>query len=513
LEEREYEIIKLQTQNKSLQESVLQLQSENQNLQQKYDSLEEAMQQDIESLKLSSQDETQSLQMILSQKESTQQALSKKLHDSEQKQMQKDEEVLALRTNLEKQRQSYSEALNALDDLKREYSTFQHNYQIQMQAQSDSSIWEQKFKEESDKCLSLHHQIGQKDNQSHELEERNKELEAQIFDVELDMDQLQTQHGEELTALQEKISSNEKEASKFLKGKDKEILQLKFALEQLKKENEIKLASTSSEKEKKLDSLMNDLITKDDEILQNLTTIASLKNQVHDFRHDRETSDIQLEKAKQEIAEMKAKLESLEAEKNHTRNKIDHLEHELHVCQNSIISQEQSKQAELSGLYDRVNDLKEMIGTKENDYRELHRKWSEMQTEAETLRQHQTTSELMLKELQEQSVSTDEELADRKATTQQLQEEFTSCHAQLLLAQEKLELVTNSIPHLPSSEEEAESMEGMRKQIISLAHALEKAEVAKLEALERVAKERKQNAESLRKWSESLKQFYHATVM
>merc|ERR1712157_105130 len=110
-------------------------------------------------------------------------------------------------------------------------------------------------------------------------------------------------------------------------------------------------------------------------------------------------------------------------------------------------------------------------------------------------------------------VSTNEELADRKATTQRLQEEFTSCHAQLLLAQEKLALVTNSIPHLPSSEEEAESMEGMRKQIISLAHALEKAEVAKLEALERVAKERKQNAESLRKWSESLKQFYHATVL
>merc|ERR1712176_561789 len=99
LEEREYEIIKLQTQNNSLQESVLQLQSENQNLQQRYDSLEEAIQQDIQSLKLSSQDETQSLQMILSQKESTQQALSKKLHDSEQKQMQKDEEVLALRTN------------------------------------------------------------------------------------------------------------------------------------------------------------------------------------------------------------------------------------------------------------------------------------------------------------------------------------------------------------------------------------------------------------------------------
>merc|ERR1712151_646864 len=456
--------------------------------------------------------------MLLSKNESTEQALNQKLHYLEQKQILKDEEVLAMRANLEKREQSHSDALNELEAVRREYNTLQHNYQIQVQAQTNSSIWEQKFKEESEKYMSLCHQIGQKDHQLQELEERNKELETQIFDVQLDMDQLQTQHGEEFAASQEKIGHKEKETSKLMNVKDEEILQLKYALQQLKKDQEIKLASTSSEKEEilavkeaKLDSLMNDLIMKDDEILQNLKTITSLKNQVHDFRHGRETSEIQLEKAKKEIVEMEAKLRSLEAEKSHTKNKIDHLEQELHVYQTSIISREQSKQAELSGLSDRVKDLEEILGTKENDYCELHRKWSEIQTEAETLRQHQTTSELMLKELYEQSTATEEELATRKVKIQQLQEELSFCQAELLSTQEQLELVTNSIPHLPSSE--AEAMEGMRKQIISLAHALEKAEVAKLEAIERVAKERKQNAESLRKWTESLKNFYHTTVM
>merc|ERR1711997_1422243 len=85
-----------------------------------------------------------------------------------------------------------------------------------------------------------------------EMQQRIKELEEQLFDVQLDMDQLQIQHSEEVAALQETIDKSEKESTKKTKLKDNEIVQLKSKLEQLYKHKEGILASSTSQQEIKL---------------------------------------------------------------------------------------------------------------------------------------------------------------------------------------------------------------------------------------------------------------------
>merc|ERR1719296_316390 len=115
LKEREDETIQLQAQNKSLQESISKLQSDNQELHYKYVLLQETTQKDVQSLKSHNHNEIQSLQKKLSEKESTEQNINNKLTYLEKRQMQKDEEVLAIRSNLDEERHSHAKALNELE--------------------------------------------------------------------------------------------------------------------------------------------------------------------------------------------------------------------------------------------------------------------------------------------------------------------------------------------------------------------------------------------------------------
>lgn len=59
-----------------------------------------------------------------------------------------------------------------------------------------------------------------------------------------------------------------------------------------------------------------------------------------------------------------------------------------------------------------------------------------------------------------------------------------------------------------SSKEQAESVDTMRSHIITLAQALEQSETQRADAIERLLKERKANADSLRRLGESVKRFY-----
>jgi len=59
-----------------------------------------------------------------------------------------------------------------------------------------------------------------------------------------------------------------------------------------------------------------------------------------------------------------------------------------------------------------------------------------------------------------------------------------------------------------SGSDDPHSIDAMRTQIISLAKALEKSEISRADALERIVKERKTNAESLKKIGGSVKRFY-----
>jgi len=58
------------------------------------------------------------------------------------------------------------------------------------------------------------------------------------------------------------------------------------------------------------------------------------------------------------------------------------------------------------------------------------------------------------------------------------------------------------------SREEAESTDNMRQLIISLSQALEKSEIQRADAVERLLRERKTNADSLKRLGDSVKRFY-----
>merc|ERR1711862_584085 len=169
----------------------------------------------------------QRLQETLSDKESTEQNLNVKLIMMEQKLNNKDEVIQSLRKDFERLRDSQSETMNEMETLRGEYNEFQHKFHMEMQSREDVSAWKQKYKEESERYIALCDQMRQRDRQLHEIQQRTKELEEQLFDVQLDMDQLQIQHSEEVAALQETIDRSEKESTKKTNLKDNEIVQLK----------------------------------------------------------------------------------------------------------------------------------------------------------------------------------------------------------------------------------------------------------------------------------------------
>jgi len=83
--------------------------------------------------------------------------------------------------------------------------------------------------------------------------------------------------------------------------------------------------------------------------------------------------------------------------------------------------------------------------------------------------------------------------------------DLEECRAEELEATQK---VATRVLESEMSKEEAETSENMRNLIISLSQALEKSETQRADGIERLLRERKTNADSLRKLGESVKRFY-----
>jgi chromosome segregation ATPase len=113
----------------------------------------------------------------------------------------------------------------------------------------------------------------------------------------------------------------------------------------------------------------------------------------------------------------------------------------------------------------------------------------EKQVESLTLELSTTNNMLLLKDEELQRVSL--ELEDNRA-------------AQL----EATQRVTSNILQSDMSKSEAESADNMRKLVITLSQALEKSESQRADAIDRLLRERKTNADSLKRLGESVKRFY-----
>lgn len=96
-------------------------------------------------------------------------------------------------------------------------------------------------------------------------------------------------------------------------------------------------------------------------------------------------------------------------------------------------------------------------------------------------------------------------LSSKEEEVERLSLELEECRTEQLEATQKM--VTNVLES-DMSREEAENSENMRKLIISLSQALEKSETQRADGIERLLREQKTNADSLRKLGESVKRFY-----
>jgi len=96
-------------------------------------------------------------------------------------------------------------------------------------------------------------------------------------------------------------------------------------------------------------------------------------------------------------------------------------------------------------------------------------------------------------------------LSSKEEEVERLSLELEECRTEQLEATQKV--VTNVL-ETDMSREEAENSENMRKLIISLSQALEKSETQRADGIERLLREQKTNADSLRKLGESVKRFY-----
>jgi len=123
----------------------------------------------------------------------------------------------------------------------------------------------------------------------------------------------------------------------------------------------------------------------------------------------------------------------------------------------------------------------------------------------------------------------DEELSVRLTELEALRIQVTSCEANLQAKEEETSMLSDQLSEMSKDRKEATrqatvdileavssksdkySTECMRRQIIALAESLEKAELQRAQAMERVLRERKANAENLKKMGETVKRFY-ATI-
>lgn len=128
--------------------------------------------------------------------------------------------------------------------------------------------------------------------------------------------------------------------------------------------------------------------------------------------------------------------------------------------------------------------------------------------------------------LQQQMRQKDGEISKLERELQALVSDLSNKHEELENKQQHVDKLSSELEHLRQAKkppttsqvldlttDEAENAEKMRSQIISLARALEHSEVRRAVTIERLETERKANAESLRRLTESVKRFYSTLSM
>jgi len=195
-----------------------------------------------------------------------------------------------------------------------------------------------------------------------------------------------------------------------------------------------------------------------------------------------------------------------------------------------LIQDLSNKYNELSAANTQITSLESIIRTKENEMESMKKQMESLKEELrrnksnleERVEKYKTTTEAMKNEM----VNKEKDVDALESEVTSLSDTLKNCQVNLSAAMDESSRLKDELEEMKhnqiqttqdatagvlggvSSKEEAESLDFMREQIIALALALEQSEVRRAEALDRAMKERKSNADSLRRLGESVKRFY-----
>ena len=233
------------------------------------------------------------------------------------------------------------------------------------------------------------------------------------------------------------------------------------------------------------------------------------------------------------IAEMKAHIASLEADlttSNEEREQLGLENEELFVelgllrdmnekeriAFQAQLESNSSGNDELQSMKHQNGELRALCSERACAIEQKDNRIGELQTEIENLRQEieRQPNEEEMQHLRSLVTAKDEELKTHEHAMETIRSEVDGCRRELAEKEDainRIEVtkfsVSESLENI-SSHDVAESVDLMRNNIMLLANAIQAAEIGRAEAMEMVAIEREENAESLKKMAEHLKRFY-----
>ncbi|KAI2492680.1 hypothetical protein MHU86_21865 [Fragilaria crotonensis] len=237
-------------------------------------------------------------------------------------------------------------------------------------------------------------------------------------------------------------------------------------------------------------------------IANQVPTISTLENTIAELKEAivlRENA-IQRGESQRAVLEdrLNAMVEELEKQQERAMREIEQRnadttarDHEIEALKADLQLLQRDKETAVVESKNQVESILKEIGALRVQVEKKHRKVAslEKQVESLTLELSTTNHMLLLKDEELQRVSL--ELEDNRA-------------AQL----EATQRVTSNILQSDMTKTEAENADNMRKLVITLSQALEKSESQRADAIDRLLRERKTNADSLRRLGESVKRFY-----
>jgi chromosome segregation ATPase len=387
-------------------------------------------------------------------------------------------------------------------------------------------------------CVSL--EKSSKDNSNQlEIEQLQQEtsfLTGQVVDLTSQLNSLQSSLNS-TSSEKERLIARVAELEEELK--DENVTELRDELTSLHEERQ-QLDLDNEELLVQLGLMQQSKIEHDEEMRDELTrlrgqvatledNIAHLQMELSEARcsnvsNDNDGLSTVVEKLHKENVDLQSNISRLSSEKDSLENDINNLAKTVKSLEHDLTGRE-SKDAEVQRLKDQVNEL------------ETHRSIQQQATaEVEGLKAHVHELEMKLRQKEQDAQSAAAQMKHTlerkdddilKLTTEGYLRETTlkemERHVQAKNIVDSMQVNLNEDYDIQQEEEkdhddndslqdlladELESDDYLRNQIVILAQALERAELQRADVLDRLTRERKSNADSLKQLGESVKRFY-----